>query len=243
MTAGLQIDRRFQGPTGSGQGGWTAHRFVTAVGRSLAVSIRAPIPLGTQLAVVHDSTEDEPWRLVAGGERTDATIMTGSSAAPIDVSTSPVSLGAAAAARQGFAGLVAEHPVPECFSCGLGGDSMQVHAAPLDDGTGRYASDWTVPDWAVSPQGVDEGVVWAALDCAAAWYVCTSQGERTAFTVQYQVEMLAELTPGESYALVSWPGDAPDHWEGRKRRAASVAFAADGRCVAKSTSLWVAVDQ
>lgn len=240
----MHIDRRFQGPTGSGQGGWTAHRFARAVGRSLAVSIRAPIPLETALAVVHETTDEEQWLLVSnGGASTGATIMTGSPAAPIDVATAPVTVGAAAAARQRFDSLVQEHPVPECFSCGVGDDSMLVHAAPLDDGTGRYASDWSVPEWAVSRNGVDDGVVWAALDCAAAWYVCTSGAQRTAFTVQFQVEVLAELASDETYALVSWSGGASDQWDGRKRRAASAAFAADGQCVAKSTSLWVSIDQ
>ena len=211
------------------------------------MSIRLPIPLETELAVVREPSGEATWRLGLPAEGSVGTsIMTGRPREPLDVLTSPVSIDAAAGARRTFGQLVVDHPVPECFSCGLLDDSMCVHSAPLDDGTDRYATDWTVPDWARpghdADEGVDEGVVWAALDCAAAWYVCTSRERRTAFTVQLAVDVLAALVPGETYALVSWSGGADDGWDGRKRRAGSVAFDRDGTCVARSTSFWVSVD-
>lgn len=244
VTDEFRIGRRFQGPTGSGQGGWTAHRFEASVGRPLQVSIRAPIPLETDLAVARESWDEAAWRLgLPDGGPAGTPIMTGRPRGLLDVDTSPVSIDAAAAARRTFGQLVGDHPVPGCFSCGLLDDSMCVHAAPLGDGTDRYATDWTVPSWALAVGGVDEGVLWAALDCAAAWYVCRSRERRTAFTVQFAVDVLAALEVGETYALVAWSGGADDDWDGRKRCAGSVAFDREGKCVARSTSFWVSVEE
>ena len=240
MTDTIRVGGWYQGPTGSGQGGWTAQRFVDRIARHtdrpMTVSIAAAIPLETDLEVI---ARDDRWELVAP----DATVvMVATEWEPEFATTSPVSIDDARAARGRFADTVAEHPVPSCFSCGLLPDSMQVHAGPLDDGDDRFASDWSVPDWAVDEcGGVDPGPLWAAIDCCAAWWVGWSREPRTALTVQYAVEQLEPLVPGAAYALVAWAGDHRPEWDGRKRRAASAAFDAAGRCVAHSSSLWVSV--
>lgn len=235
----LRIGRRFQGPTDSGQGGWTAFRFTERIGEAVEVSLHAPVPLETDLFVGADPAGDR-WTLDTGREHGRA-VMTAVPTGPIVVDTEPVSIAAARRAREQFAHLGPRHPVPFCFSCGLRHDSMRVHAAALDED--RYATDWTVPGWAVGPDGaVDGGVLWAALDCTSAWYVCQSRGERVAFTVRYAAEILEPVEAGATYALVGWAGDAAAEWDGRKRHAAAAAFTADGTCVARSVSLWVSVD-
>jgi hypothetical protein len=116
---------------------------------------------------------------------------------------------------------------------------MHVHAAPIGDD--RVATDWTVPDWAVRSDGtVDTGALWAAADCCSAWWVGFTREPRVAYTVQYAVEELHQLEPGATYAIVGWAGDHDPEWSGRKRNAAAAVFDDDGRCVARSVSLWVA---
>jgi hypothetical protein len=238
----IRIGSWFQGPTGSGQGGWTAQRFVDHVlthhrpdgAPALTAAIRAPIPLDTDLRVVED---DDGWRLV---DPDATTIMTAAAWTPVFADTDPVSIDEAAEARRRFGEIVADHPVPFCFSCGTQHDSMNVHAGPI--GGDRFATDWTVPDWAVDEGDVDHGAAWAALDCTAAWWMGYSRERRLAFTVQYAVEITDRLEPGGTYALVAWSGDHDPEWDGRKRHAASAAFDADGNCVARSVSLWVSVD-
>jgi hypothetical protein len=244
----IRIGSWFQGPTGSGQGGWTAHRFIERVAERtdepLTVAIAATIPLDTDLHVIEsDDLTDETrqWELVAP----DGTaIMIASTWEPAFSDTSPVTIEEARAARHRFLETVDEHPVPSCFSCGQLPDSMGVHAGPLDPSLGdRFATDWTVPDWAVRDDGnVDPGVLWAAIDCCAAWWVGWSRSRRVALTVQYAVEQRHPLEPGATYALVGWSGDHDPEWDGRKRHAASAAFDADGRCVARSASFWVSID-
>lgn len=236
----IRIGGWFQGPTGSGQGGWTAHRFVTAVGghdaRPMTAAIKAAIPLEVDLAV---RRRHDVWELVAPGG--DA-VMVASAWDPDFADTAPVTVSEALEARRRFVDTVDEHPVPSCFSCGQLPDSMGVHAGPLGDGSDRFATDWTVPAWATDDGGhVDPGALWAALDCCAAWWVGWSRGRRVALTVQYAVEQLHELEPGATYALVGWGGDHDPEWDGRKRHAASAAFDASGRCVARATSFWLSI--
>lgn len=239
MNAPIRIESRYQGPTGSGQGGWTANRFAERIGVPVAVSILAPIPLETDLWVDADAAGAQ-WSLIDGSQ--DGTIMTATPSGPIIAETTPVDIEAAAAARRRFAHLDERHPVPFCFSCGLQTDSMAVHAAALADDD-RYGTDWTVPGWAVAPGGaVDHGALWAALDCTSAWYVCHSRGERTAFTVRFAAEVVEPLEAEQTYALVAWSGAAGADWDGRKRHAAAAAFSSAGSCVAKAESLWVSVD-
>ena len=236
----ITIGSWFQGPTGSGQGGWTAQRFAERLDGPATFAIKAPVPLDTELTVVAD---DGGRRLLAdqSGEE-PAIVMTAEPWVPRFPTTAAVSIEDAAEARARFDSLVDEHPVPFCFSCGTQQDSMRVHAGPLDDDHhGRFATDWRVPDWAVSDDGrLDEGALWAALDCTAAWYVGYSRKPRLALTVQYAVEVLEPLKPGATYALVGWSGDHDPDWDGRKRHGASAAFAADGTCVARSVSFWIA---
>jgi hypothetical protein len=231
-TAPIRIGAWFQGPTGVGQGGWTAHRFASRLTGPVTTAIRAPIPLETDLDVL---AVDGRWELVGPAGTVH---MVADAWEPAFAATDAIEIDEAVDARRRFGELVTDHPVPFCFSCGIQHDSMNVHAGPLGDD--RFASDWTVPDWAVGADGsIDSGALWAAIDCCAAWWVGFSRDCRVAYTVQFAVEELHPLEPGATYALVGWAGDANPEWDGRKRHAASAAFDADGRCVARSVSLWV----
>ena len=231
----FRIGQRFQGPSGTGQGGWTAALFERAVGEPLTISIRRGIPLETDLEVIEvaggwELHDDGPEAVMTAHPRTESF-----------VDTDPVPLDAAVRARQRFpAAAEVVHPVPDCFSCGPIESSMGVHAGPLDDGTDRFAVDWTVPAWTDASGEADQALLWAALDCATAWYVGYSAGRRPAFTVGYAVEALVPIESGETYSLVAWNGDYPAEWDGRKRGGASAAFDRQGRCVGRSRSFWVA---
>lgn len=235
--ATLRIDAGREGPTGSGNGGWSAARLVAVVGQPATVAIRAPIPLDVELDVV---ATDAGWSVVDPSDADRTSVMTAARWTPDYADTEPVSIEDARAARGRFEH-AHDHPAPTCFSCGVHAGSMGVMAGPL--GHGRYATDWTVPAWAASADGVvDEAALWAAIDCTAAWYVNAGPSERRAFTVQFAAEVTAPLEPEATYALVGSAGDWGDAWDGRKRHAASAAFDRHGRCVARSRSFWVAAE-
>ncbi len=242
----LRLSPFFQGPTDSGQGGWTASRFAQAIGEGpLTMAIRAPIPLETNLRVVSTPSEPGPsatdWRLV---DPDDRAILEARSWEPDFADTAPVTIEEAVAARGRFPVPVGEHPVPFCFSCGLGEEHMRVHAGPLTPAAGaagRFACDWSVPPWTANHERGAESALWAAMDCCAAFYVGWSAERRTSFTVQYAAEVLAPLDPTATYALVSGAFDGNQEWDGRKRQASAAAFDAEGNCVARARSFWVSV--
>lgn len=230
----IRVDTWFQGPTGSGQGGWTAAALQAAIGQPVSVAIRAPIPLETDLEIRHIG---DTWELAAVDDPTPVLIATPWT--PDVPDTAPVSIDDAAEASTRFP-LFDDHPVPVCFSCGLEHDSMRVHAGELVDG--RWASTWIAPSWAALPDGsTDPGAVWAAIDCCQAWFAGNAGGRRHSVTVQIAVDMLEPIRPGDTYALVAWPGDYDHGWDGRKRGACGAVFTADGRCVARSRTFWVAL--
>jgi hypothetical protein len=240
MSDQIWLDRWFQGPSGSGQGGWTAHLLAGRIDHPVTMAIRAPVPLETPLDVTHDVQNDR-WLLVDHTGPQAVTVMVAEPWESLFAATEPVTVEAAAAARRRFTTVVDPHPVPFCFSCGLQHDSMRVHAGPLGDD--RFATDWTAPSWAVGDDGaVDPGPLWAALDCTAAWYIGYSRGPRTPVTVQYAVDVLEPIDPAVNYALVGWSGDHSSEWDGRKRHGASAAFAPDGTCVARAASFWLSID-
>jgi hypothetical protein len=235
----IVVERRFEGPPGSGQGGWSSALFADRLPYRATVSLRAPIPFERPLRIEADGEGhrlvDDARRAADGGP---TVIMTAREWTPNVPDTSPVTIDAARAARGAFTTFVVPHPVPDCFSCGTRHDTMGVHACPLDDG--RLATDWTVPDWADHPTA-STAALWAALDCTAAFYVGFVPEVRRVVTVQYAVEVLRPVTVGETLALVAWPGDHDPAWDGRKRGACSIAFDDAGRITARARSFWVSL--
>ncbi len=230
----VRVGTWFQGPTGSGQGGWTAAAFERAIGAPVSVAIKAPIPLETDLEI---HRVGDTWQLAGSGA---TPVLIATPWVPDVPDTAPVSIEEAAEASTRFP-LFEDHPVPVCFSCGLEHDSMGVHAGELADG--RWSSAWTAPEWAAQPDGTaDPGALWAAIDCCQAWFAGNAGGRRHSVTVQIAVEIAEPIRPGETYALVAWAGDYLDGWDGRKRGACGAVFAGDGRCVARSRTFWVALD-
>ena len=234
----ITLDSYFQGPTGSGQGGWTSALLARECEGSATIAIRAPIPLETEMWTEHKHGKVD---LVYASGDTPVVVLEAEPWEPHFPDTAPVSIDEAGEARSRFPFGPDDHPVPYCFSCGLQHDSMCGHAWSIADG--RYATDWTPPArFDIGDGTVDHAAVWAAVDCTAAWYACTAGGTRVAFTVQLAVEVLEPIRIGETYALVGWEGDGVAEWDGRKRTAASAAFDRNGNCVARSRSLWVSVN-
>lgn len=231
----ITVAEYFQGQTGTGQGGYTAQRFVHAIGKPLTVAFRSPIPLDTELEIVE---RDDRWLLVDPAAPT-AAILEGTEWTPTFASTTAVSLAHAQAARTRFLHTEATHPAPLCWSCGLMPSSMRVHAGPLGDG--RWATPWQAPGWAIGDDGsIDPASVWASIDCASGWYI-GGLDSRPSVTVQFAVEITATLVADQEYSLVAWNGDYAAEWDGRKRGACAELFDAAGTSVARARSFWLSV--
>jgi hypothetical protein len=216
----ITIDGRFNGPEGSGNGGYTCGLIAGLLGSTVEVTLRRPPPLDRPLDVEREGERV----LVRDGDALVA------EAAParvdVDVPASP-SYEEAERASAGYPGF-GEHAFPTCFVCGPErepGDGLRIFAGPLGDG--RVASPWT-------PAEVTPELVWAALDCPGAIAVgYPDRGETLLGRFAVEIEELPRV--GERCVVVGWPlGE-----EGRKLYAGTALSGEDGRKLASARATWI----
>ena len=223
MEAPLVIAARFNGPAGSGNGGYTCGLVAARVGASsVSVTLRVPPPL------------DRPLRVERAGERVrvlddDVLVAEGEPAAvELDVPP-PVPPEEARLAPRGYAGFV-RHEFPTCFVCGperRPGDGLRIFAGPVEGRDGVVAAPW-------APSEARPELVWAALDCPGAF--AAGFGERgTMLLGQMAAGVLALPEPGESCVVQAWPlGE-----DGRKLYAGTALFGAGGRPLGRARQTWI----
>ena len=216
----ITIDGRFNGPEGSGNGGYTCGLVAGLLGRTAEVTLRRPPPLDRPLDV-----EREGERVLI---RDGDDLVAEAAPARVDVDVpSPPSREEAEQASERYPGFE-EHAFPTCFVCGPErepGDGLRIFAGPLGDG--RVASPWT-------PAEVTPELVWAALDCPGAIAVgYPDRGETLLGRFAVEIEELPRV--GERCVVVGWPlGE-----EGRKLHAGTALFGEGGRQLASARATWI----
>lgn len=156
------IERRFNGPAESGNGGYTsglvARELAPPPGYAAQVTLRRPPPLDTPLTIARQGD----GLTVSHG---DALI---AEAGPVrfDEPPAPAVPYQEAVERSGTYPGFTDHPFPTCYVCGPerpAGDGLRIFPGLGPDG--RTAAPWLVPE------PVDEVTVWAALDCPGGWAI------------------------------------------------------------------------
>jgi hypothetical protein len=226
----LTVHRRFRGPSDSGNGGFVAGLVAARAGASVGgsaavVTLRAPPPLDTPLAVVADG---------GGGVRVvhgDAMVAEGARSSLAVDAVAPVEVERARKASESYPGLTL-HPFPECFVCGPArppGDGLRLFPGRLGDG--RTACTWTV---SAEMTGRPE-VVWAALDCPGGW---SAEIEGRPMVLGRMTARVASLpvTGEECVVMGLFLGTAE-----RKTWTATAAYGADGRELGLAHSTWLTI--
>ena len=234
----ITVPRRYCGPPSSGNGGWTSGALASHV-RALhdcpAVSVRlsSPPPLDRPMTVVgedHEPLTGRPALRLYDGEVLVA------SATPVAELDEPVPAPATAEeaerAQARYEG-DEDHPFPSCFVCGTDrdpGDGLHLRPGPLMDGSGRYATTWTVTD------DVSRAVSWGALDCPSGWAAGVAGRAMVLGTMTARVWRVP--SPGETLVVTAWKRGE----QGRRTRSASTLHAENGELVGRAETVWVAVD-
>jgi len=216
----ITIAGRFNGPKGTGNGGYTCGLVAGLVGVTAEVTLRKPPPLDRPLDVERAGDR----LLVRDGDTLVAEARP--ARVELDVSDAP-SYEEAEQASAGYPGFGA-HAFPTCFVCGPErepGDGLRIFAGPLGDG--QVASPWI-------PAEVEPELVWAALDCPGAIAVGNpDRGETLLARFAVEIEELPRV--GERCVVVGWPlGD-----EGRKLYAGTALFGDGGRRLASARAIWI----
>lgn len=215
----MLVPMRFNGPPGSGNGGYSA--AIMAGGAPCEVTLRQPPPLGTPLSL--DGGLD-------GGEvrAPDGSVV--AEIAPItriDTVVSPVGYAEAVEASARYEGFT-DHPFPTCYVCGTERpDGLRIFAGRLPDGT--VAAPWVVPE------DVAPATVWAALDCPSGWSVI---GAGRPYVLGRIAVLVDRVPPPGDRCVVRGALAAT---EGRKALAHSTLYGPDGVELARARATWIAV--
>ncbi|SCL64693.1 hypothetical protein [Micromonospora peucetia] len=213
------IESRFNGPPGSGNGGWSAGVFAVGSGAPgpVEVTLRRPPPLEIPLTLVDGEVRDPAGLVVAQVRPTED---------PHAV-VPPVDLPAARAASAAYAGLV-DHPFPGCYVCGPDRvDGLRIFPGRLPDG--RTAAPFRVPGSVTMP------TVWAALDCPGGWAVIAPGRPYVLGRIAAVVAALPE--PGDECVVTGVMVGG----EGRKALVHTSLYAPDGTLLASARATWIAV--
>ncbi|HEY6551012.1 MAG TPA: hypothetical protein VIY71_07430 [Solirubrobacterales bacterium] len=146
MPESIEIPSRFNGPRGSGNGGYAAGVVANLLGGEAEVNLRSPVPLDTELEVVR--AEDGTVRVLDG-----ETLVADGRETKVDLELpEPVSLDEARQATKRYRGSP-DDMFSHCFVCGKSRqDSFEVFAGAVD-GRQLVASPWTPPAWTADPSG------------------------------------------------------------------------------------------
>jgi hypothetical protein len=229
----LTIDRRFNGPPDSGNGGYVCGAFAVAVGLDLRVRLLAPPPLATPLEIARPEAPDT-WELRHREQR----IATGVEVEPLalDVPRAPPYV-QAVWASQHYAGF-REHSFPDCFVCGphrRRGDGMRIFPGQLD--SGMVAGPWIPADDLGESDGkVSVAFHWAALDCPG-YFAVVEDNPRPMLLGEMQAHVDRRVHVGEACRVVGWRLGS----SGRKHRCGTAIFDEDGELCARAQATWIEV--
>lgn len=225
----LNIDSRFNGPPNSGNGGYVCGLLAREIDGPTEAALRVPPPLNKPLTL----TRDGERVLLRDGD----TLIGEAKPTTLDLKAAPApSLADARDAAKRYAGL--HHAFPTCFVCGASRakhDGLDIFTGKLSDRdmvacTWSPAADLADADGRIAPEFIH-----AALDCPGYWSL-PGAGQVVAVLARFSVSIDAPPPPvGEELIVAAWPLSS----DGRKHKAASALYDADGAVLARAEALWI----
>jgi hypothetical protein len=238
VTSTLSIATRFNGPPGSGNGGYVcgllAQHVATPASRVMMVTLRRPPPLEQLLTV--GQTSDGLVELRHGEDLiADATAVVEDPQVVAIAASSDVN-----AAEQAYRGATG-HPFPTCFVCGTErapGDGLCLRPGPVAGLTETTACSWIPDESLVDPTSgrVGSEFVWAALDCPGAWTLDLVGRPMVVGRMTARVNGVPR--PGDRCVVM---GQLLGR-EGRKAFTATTVYGSDGAVLGAARSTWFTVD-
>lgn len=231
VSESLLIPGRFNGPLGSGNGGYSSGVIAGFLEGPAEVSLRSPVPLDTPLDLVREPNGSV--RLLDG----EALVAEARSVAAVEAEVpAPVSVAEARLASARYRGL-GDGVFSRCFVCGRAReDAFGVFAGEVE-GRGLVASPWTPPSWAADPEGrVLAEFVWAVLDCPTFFAAYLDQEELgLSVLAQLTARIDAPVVAGQEHVVIGWPIAT----DGRKLHAGSAVMSAAGEPLAVARALLI----
>jgi len=226
----VQVGSRFNGPPGSGNGGYTVGMLGKHLGDEVEITLKRPIPMDAAMQVATDGATAALFH--EGVEIASARV------AELDVDIpEAVSFKRAAAARADYAGYKA-HPFPNCFVCGTHrscGEGMCLFTGEATEGI--VASSWVPNEEFADDRGnVTPEFVCAALDCPGAWALIERygiDGPVVLGRLTYRIDR--PIQAGGRYVVMGWALGR----EGRKAFCGTAVYDSEGNLCAAAKATWI----
>ena len=226
--ATVTIAPRFCGPPGLGNGGYSAG-LLAGFASGEAVDVRLRLPLAVALDVV--AADDGSVELYGAGH-----LLASAESCELEV-PEPPTFAEASAAAVGYPG-TRQHVSPDCFVCGpdrAAGDGLRVFTGVVRDGEHRtVAGAWRPNASLAGTRGrVRPEFMWAALDCPG--YFAVMPEDRSMLVGRFTCRVERSVEVDEPCVVLAWRVDG----SGRRQRAGTAIFGADGACVARALATWI----
>lgn len=229
-TETLTIAARFNGPPGSGNGGYVCGLLARGIDGPSEATLRVPPPLERPLTLSGDG--------VSATLHDGDTLIGEAKAAPHFALRPPaaLSLNQARAAQARYSGF-ADHRYNTCFVCGPGRparDGLDIFTGAVE-GQNMVACTWTPQADLANANGViAEEFIHAALDCPSYWAL--PHAGKPALLARLTSSIDAALPRvGEELIVAAWPIRS----DGRKHWGASALYRPNGEVIARSEALWI----
>ena len=235
MIESVVIDKRFHGPPGSANGGYSCGLIGKHIIGAAVVRLRIPPPLDTPMKLVQNDTG---LQLLNGNE-----LVATARPSEVDIEVpAPPDFMTAQAASSRYRGFES-HYYPGCFVCGPDrepDDGLRVFAGPVDHSggpEGMVAAAW-IPDESLTGQSgmVRTEYLWAVLDCPGA-YAFDEPATGAILLGELAVSVTGSVAAGEKCVLIGWQ---ISH-EGRKHYTGTALFGETGICRAVGHATWFEV--
>jgi hypothetical protein len=230
----IRIDRRFNGPPDSANGGYACGSLARFVAAPAETSLRSPPPLDRTLDVVAGAGEGTV-------ELRDGETLVAESRSIASLDDEPPvrpSVAEATDAETRHPYLDVDHPFSHCFVCGYKReDGMGVHFGPLaahpevNAAVLRPGGDLPTEGGLFAPE-----ILWAVLDCPS--YAPALYGT-VSLLARLSVEIARDVSPDETLVTVGWSIGS----DGRKHHTASALLDEDGGTVARGRALWIEMNR
>jgi hypothetical protein len=230
----INISRAFNGPPGTGNGGYVCGSLADHIDGPAEVMLKLPCPLDTDLTIVD---HQDHLSLMHG----EIEIAVGRSVHPKLSAPEPISFDEAALASRGFIGFH-QHPVPGCFVCGTDpaeGDGLHIHAGPVVDRQNVVAATWLPHANHTDADGlIPDRIIWSALDCPGAFTV-TPGDDVSILLGKLNAQIFSRPKIGEACVVQGWKIAK----EGRKIMTGTALYGEDGKPLAVARATWIIVRQ
>ncbi len=227
----ITISSRYNGPPGSGNGGYVSGLIAKHLSGPVNVRLLAPPPL------------DKGLRLEISGEKAllfDGTLpIARAHRSPLHIDVpKPPSMADAQEASKSFVGFE-NHVFPTCFVCGTkrsGSDGLQIFPGPVQEGP-VLAAPWVPGEFLADKSGrVASEYLWAALDCTGAFAIWPPSS-RLILLGEFSARIDDDVSPGAPCIVLGWPEGS----EGRKHFAGTAVYSENGNLIAVARATWIEV--